>query len=158
MSTLRQSISNRLILIDQTLTVDVGVAYAPGDALAAKVELQNVTEEARGAGAIRSIIIGDLAKQGVVIDFLFFDDAIASIPVANTAFDLADADAAKFIGMMQLTTASLLVDNAVSFVQPPSVLPFIAAGTSLWMVPVCRGTPTYATAGDISVRIVIGRG
>ena len=158
MSTLRQSVSNRLILISQSLVVDTAVAYSAGDALAAKIELQNAAEAGRGGGVISALSVGDLAKQGADIDFLFFDDALTSVPVANAAFDLADADAAKFIGMAQLTIDSLLVDNAVGFIQPASPIPFVAVATSLWMVAVCRGTPTYATAADVTVRVVIERG
>ena len=126
--------------------------------MAAKIELQNAVEEARGGGLIHSIAVADLARQGADIDFLFFDDAIASAPAANAPFALVDADAAKFIGMMQLTADSLLVDNAVGFIQPVAPIPFIAAGTSLWMVAVVRGTPTYAAATDVTVRVVIERG
>lgn len=157
MSTLRQSGSNKLILIDQQLTVDTGGAYTAGDALSAKVELQNAVEQAQGGGLIRAVYVADLAKQGADIDFLFFDDTLTSTPAANTALDLADADLAKFIGMVQVGTDSLLADNSVSAAVPAQPVPFIAVGTSLWVVPVVRGTPTYVNAADVTLRVLIER-
>lgn len=157
MSTLRQAGSNKLILIDQQLTVDTGGAYTAGDALSAKVELQNAVEQANGGGLVRAVYVADLAKQGADIDFLFFDDSLTSTPAANGALDLADADLAKFIGMAQVVTDSLLADNSLSAVVPAQPIPFILVGTSLWMVPVVRGTPTYAAATDVTVRVLIER-
>ena len=143
---LRQSITNKLILITQELVVDTAGAYSDGDALSAKVDLANAAEEARGAGKILAVYVSDLAKQGANIDFLFFDDSLDSVPVANTALDLADADLTKYIGFAALKADSLLVDNGVSKIVMTSPIPFVPVGPSLWMVPVAaRYQSSYET-------------
>lgn len=135
-------------------------AYASGDLIgdaALKLEFPVGHEQKERAGLIQSVSIIDLAAQAADIDVVFFDEEPDNTTFTdNAAFDPADADMEKIIGVASVTDWKSFSDNA--FGQDHNiVLPFVLTGIydALWAVPVSRGTPTFAAATDLRIRVGI---
>ncbi len=120
------------------------------DALGTKTTF-TVPEE----GVIETLRFTDLDNEDVAIDALLFNADITS-GANGVAYDMADVDAAKFIGQVKISNAdySSLVDNSVAVV-PNVGLAYECPGGVMTVQFVVRGAPTYAAAGDLSASFVI---
>lgn len=139
-----------------TPTIDTNI-YASGDLLGTKLSFSGAGQRGDGVaagGIVRSVLITDLAAQGADIDVVLFNaDPSGTTFTNNAAFDLADADIAKVVGVAQVTTDAAFNDNGVSFAHN-LYIPFnVAAGNILYGALVVRATPTYATAADLVVYV-----
>lgn len=95
-------------------------------------------------GAIETLLLTDLAAQDAKIELLLFNADITTGD-NGTAYDMADADAPKFLGHIPVTAAdySSLADNSVAVV-PNVGLAYECYGGVITFQCVVRGTPTYA--------------
>ena len=109
------------------------------------------------SGIIQAVIITDLADQSASIDVYFFDRELTNTTFTdNDAFDPSDIDLLTLIGVASLTSHRSLNDNSNSQLLNIG-LPFVLPATSaiLYAVLVSRGTPTFATASDLTLRVAI---
>jgi hypothetical protein len=119
------------------------VAYTAGDAVGGKLTFVNATRVAAGSGLIESLIFVDQDNDKVAIDVVFFHTDLATAPVDNAAFDIADADLLNVIGFVSILSADYIsaVDNAVAV--KLTSLPFkLPSGTSLYAAIINRGVGT----------------
>lgn len=132
--------------------------YASGDLIGGLLTFANAARIAAGSGTIQGVVIGDLAKQDAAIDIVFFNANPDGTTFTDQApLDIADADIPKIIGVMKVLASdySDFNDNSVA-TKAPFGLPFkLASGTSIYACLVCRGTPTYASASDLTPKIKI---
>ena len=140
-----------------TPAVDTAI-YASGDLIGTMLTFKNVTRTAGRGGEIIDAILTDLAKQSAVIDLILFDaDPTNTTFTDQAAFDSADADMPKAIGAIEFLTYYGLNDN--SFASETAIgmgfLPANAAPTTIYGALVSRGTPTFAAATDVTVRLKI---
>lgn len=123
------------------------VQYAAGDALGIKFSIAVPT-----SGTIQTALVTDLADQASLTDFILFDADFTG-GTNNSAYDMTDADRAKFVGFVQVSTYSSFNDNAVG--QAKGIgLDYIAPQGRLYVQAVTRGTPTYAIA-DAQLKLLI---
>ena len=151
--------SGDFVTIDVTPTIDTNI-YASGDLLGGKLELANAVRMAGGGGIVRAVALADLAKQSDNVDVLFFDaDPSGTTFTNNAALDIADADLPKLIGFHQVTSYAEFNDSAVGRGEADRPLPFVlgAGATSLYAALVARATPTFVTAADLVLRVMIER-
>lgn len=132
--------------------------YASGDLIGGLLTFANAARVAAGSGTIQGVVIGDLAKQDSAIDIVFFNaNPDGTTFTDQAALDIADADIPKIIGVMKVLASdySDFNDNSVA-TKAPFGLPFkLASGTSIYACLVCRGTPTYASASDLTPKVKI---
>jgi hypothetical protein len=130
-----------------------GDIYAPGDLLGNKLILINALRIAGGSGLLQSITVQDLSNQKGALDVVIFDsDPSGTTFTNNAAFDVADADIVKIIGVVSIIPSDY-IGFAYSAVATKSGLAMpvaVAAGRDLYACLVCRGTPTY-TANELGI-------
>lgn len=135
-------------------TVTPASAYTAGNAVGGKIALAALLPAGPDAKlAIVDIVLLDKSAQAVAYDLLFFDADLAGTIADKTAFAIAAADLAKSLGHLSLSGLVNLGANGgiISLSNIYKRLSLPAGG--LWGVLVARGTPTYAGASDLSLRI-----
>lgn len=132
-------------------TVDTA-AYAAGDAVGGLLTFAGI---ARGGGAVVEIVqvvVTDLAKQNAPLDLVLFDRAFTPT-TDNTPFDPADADLPNLVGILNVVAADYASfnDNSAAI---KKVSVFCKPNTAdLFGQLVARGTPTYAAATDLQIKL-----
>jgi hypothetical protein len=150
-----------VVLKDVTPVLDTAI-YASGDVLFIATEI--ITCVYAGCAAIiPEIVVIDKDDEGAAFDLYFFS-ATASMGALNAAAtSISDADTAKYLGKVVIATSDYEDEGGakVARVKTPSTAdnpsPIFVAGdasaTSIFVIGVSRGTPTYTTASDIILRI-----
>jgi hypothetical protein len=152
------SLSNELLTLSATPTLDTVTAYAAGDLIGGKLTLSNVVEKAGAALVVDSIWLTDLAKQSADIDVIFFNaDPTGTTFTDNAAFDPADADIDKIIGFQQITSYAAFNDSSFGRGEAARPLPFISAETSIYAALVARAAYTAASAADLVLHAALWR-
>ncbi len=109
------------------------------------------------SGIIQAVIATDLADNSANLDVYFFDRELTNTTFSdNDAWDVSDVDLLTLIGVANLSDHRSLSDNSNSQLLNIG-LPFVLPATShtLYVVLVSRGTPTFGTASDLTIRIAI---
>lgn len=143
------------LVFDFTPVLDTS-QYADGDVMFIAKELPQFFPAPNGDRVVQSIIALDGDDQNVAFD-LVFSNADITLGTINNAVNISDADAAKIIGYIKLTTSDandtinsrLFAKSAIGHVMK-------ASGTtcSVWISGISRGgTPTYTASG---MKIKIG--
>jgi hypothetical protein len=144
-------------VVSVTPTVSTSPAYTAGDLVGGKMTFANVIRAASESSILRQVIITDLAMQSAELDLILFDaDPSGTTFTDNAAFDIADADLVKIIGILTLAAAdyAAFVDSSAGIITSQlGIVP--ASGTSLYGALVTRGTPTFAGTTDVTVRLVL---
>lgn len=138
-------------------TVDTSI-YASGDLIGGKLSIANAARVAAGSGTIQGVVLADQAKQDAAIDVVFFSaDPTGTTFTDQAALDVADADNLNIIGVIKILASDYSDFNDNSNATKSSQgLPFkLASGTSIYAALVCRGTPTYAAATDLQLKVKI---
>lgn len=133
-------------------------AYADGDLIGTKLTFTAALRSSGGAsGALQSATLTDLAAQNAAIDLILFNaDPTSTTFTDNAAFDIADADLSKVVARVAFTASDYFsfADNSVAQVDSLG-LGLSGPSRDLYGALVSRGTPTYATASDLTVRIAV---
>jgi hypothetical protein len=145
--------------VEFDVTVDTAI-FAAGDAMHSTViTLANCFQGSVPHARIEGVTIVDQANQKSAIDLLFFSANPSNTTVTvNAALDVADADLDDyFLGHISIaaTDYASLADNAYGTKQNISlpVYPSAQGVRSLYCIVVARGTPTYAAATDLRIKL-----
>ena len=153
------NIENNIYTAVLDLTVDTGI-YAAGDSLVTNaVEIDNAALEFNGSGIIKSVVLVDQAMQNAEIDLIFFESNPSSTTfTANSALDVADADNDMIIDKITVNPGDYVsfADNSMAKLNLNSKYRCVGE-RKLWLAGVVRGTPTYAAAGDLRLKIIFER-
>ena len=135
-------------------------AYSSGDQIGSLQEIEFFPRELDLA-ELCSVTVVDKAKQKAAIDLLFFNENITVASTDNAAADVTDAQmAANCLGKISVAGADY-VDLANSSVATVGNLKTILKNSSaykakqkkLYMLVVSRGTPTYTSTSDLTIRL-----
>ena len=144
-------------VITASPTVDTN-AYATGELVGGKL-----TFTGSKAGFVVSAQITDLAAQAVDFDVVLFDaNPSATTFTDQAAFDIADADIPKVIGVINFPSTSrfAFADNSVHFVGGLGI-PFsgsmVSGNPTIYGALISRGTPTFAASTDVKVKLAISQ-
>ena len=142
--------TNRTITVTPTLDTS---AYAAGDVLFAATELDFGNANISGVIKHASILdVNDTPAQTITL--YFAGETFTLATNVNDSLDISDTDAAKLIGTANLTTSTDLVNSR--FGQNTTIdLPFSVNAGSLWVGATTGGTPTFAAATDLKLRVTI---
>jgi hypothetical protein len=142
--------TNRTITVTPVVSTS---AYAAGDVLFAATELD--FGNALVSGIIKHVSILDVADTAAqTITLYFAGETITLATAVNDALNISDGDAAKLIGTANVTTSVDLANSR--FGQNTDIgLPFSVNNGSLWVGATTAGTPTFAAATDLKLRVTI---
>ena len=131
------------------VTVDTS-SMSTGDALGAQLEMTNVPDR----GIIRSILISDAADKASTTQVVWFFRSQPTVIATNAAFALADADLELLIGARTLNVEFDAINGRIRYEE--CSMPYVTDGGSLWLqLESESGTPTYAAATDIKIKLWI---
>lgn len=140
-----------------TMTADTNI-YASGDLIGGKLTFTNALLRSGGTGTLKTLVLVDQAKQAAAVDLILFNaDPDGTTFTDNVALDIADADMAKIVGAVSIPAANYFAfsDNNVAVVKDIGLVVKAASGSStLYGALVSRGTPTYAAATDLALKLV----
>lgn len=153
-------------LIHQNVTVikvvpalaSFATPYSSGDVLGALNTISGAVLSGKGACVVDSIVVLDDANQKSSVDLIFFDSApVNTVGADNAAYALNDADLDKVLGRISVLNTDYVsssTTNAEATLRNQGLLLEAAAGsTTLYILAVSRGTPTYGNAGSLRIKI-----
>jgi hypothetical protein len=142
--------------VTKTIVTDTN-AYSVGDFVGTAVlTLENASQV--DGGILETITLTDKAKQSLAIDFLFFATACANSTFTNNgALTIHATDILQYLGHVSIVAGdyTALVDNSAA-TKRDIRLAFSSGSSSVYCVPVARGTPTY-TASALQATFVFNR-
>lgn len=143
-------------VVDTTLVVDTGI-YAAGDLLS-----DSIAVAAARANDIDTYLVGmifnDKSDNTAIAMTVYFLSANQSMGTINSAPNISDANADKILGIATIATTDWIdVGGSKQAVLSKSQLPILckpASGTQNIYIAtvVSSGTPTYASASDLTMR------
>ena len=142
--------------VSATPTVDTSI-FASGDVLHSTIMTFSGAVRAAGAtGTILGFTLMDFDVEKSPLELWLFTTS-ATIPTANAAWSITDADMQKCIGVLPTGVYYASALNAIAKTVP--LLPFKAdaAETAIYGALVTRGTPTYTAGTDIKVVLQIAQ-
>lgn len=137
--------------ISVTPTITAGL-YAAGDNVGGLLTFANAARLAGGGGILNVLSIIDKGKQDAELELWLFSETFT--PGAdNAAWDPSDADLANFITVLSTADGNYYdaTDNSVASLEVARRYDLL--GISLFGRLVTRGTPTYASTTDLTVKI-----
>jgi hypothetical protein len=137
-------------------TLDIAPAHTSGDVLFTDMPVANAAREAGGITTLMSISIHDKAKQNAPFDLLFFSaEPATGTYTPNDAFTLHDTDGTLFIGHVSILATDYADAVASSVATKRNIGLQMEADTDahLYVIGVVRGTPDYATTGDLIIKL-----
>lgn len=155
-----QAIDSRITTV--TPAVDTS-AYATGEVVGGLLTFTDAVRPTTGAGILIAAGISDKSAQAQDLELVIFESSpSASTLTDQAAFDPADADISKIVAVISFGSGSRFAfsDNGFKYVGSLAYpvrardASGLVSGT-LYGVLVSRGTPTFAAASDVSVRIMV---
>lgn len=140
-----------------------GAAYADGDLIGAKMTFSNILRSDIGGAMVVSAEVLDASTNAAALDLLLFNADVSTASVYssgdNAALAVAAADLANLVGVVSFSTGdySQFADNEIAVVNNIGLGVYMPNGQDLYGVMVSRGTPTYTSTDDLTVRINIER-
>jgi len=131
-------------------------AFVAGYCVGGLLAFTNAARASGGSLLVASAVLQDESKQNAVIDLILFDDnPSASTFTDHVALDILAADLPLVAGCISFPAAAYTF--ATTSIQSVSNIGIEVAlvGTSLYGVMVVHGTPTWAAADDLSVKLVV---
>lgn len=142
----------RLQYATATPTITSGSAYASGNAIGGIMTFAGIVN--RGYSAVYSVTIVDKAGQSAAVDLILFSQSFT--PTADkSAIAISAADALNVLANIKVLAADYSAIGTPS-VATKSQLFFGAVGTldnNLYGQLISRGTPTYTSTSDLTVKI-----
>ena len=135
-------------------------AYTAEDCVGGLLTFANAASAYASEGVIKRITVIDADKEKAAGKLYFFNaDPSSSVDTDAASFLPAAADLVKLIGAHAIAAADFVDSTSDSVAVYETDLPFVlaAAGTSLFAVFVCTGTPTYTVATDLTIKLLIAR-
>lgn len=147
-----------------SIAVTKSSAYSTGNILGGLITLSSPnspTEEPSLCSILQSLAIMDPDSQAIALDLFFFNQLPASTFTDKTAFAPSVADLQNCIGVVHIASTDFIAAGAsgdiANVVNLGRVIKSANGGTSIYCVPVIRGTPTY-TNGNLYFRFQFSQG
>lgn len=157
--------AQQLHVVSVTPTITSGSAYASGNQLGGLMTVSGVNAGGSSGCILQDVVVVDKAGQNAAMDVLVFD---ASVTVGSdkAAVSISAADLTNHcLGNLKVTAAMYSSAGTPSVAtfngsnMPLTVKPALGQGGNtgtLYAVLVCRGTPTYTSTSDITVKFKFG--
>lgn len=149
------------MVVVQVTPAASALGYAAGDLVGTKLEFTDATRVADGGGEIKTVVIADKDKEDCEFDLVLFgDDPDATTFTDGAALDVADADLAKIVGVINVPSADYtdFTDNSVAVEPDCGVVFELSSGTTtLYGALIARAAATFTSSSDITVGLGIVR-
>lgn len=143
--------NSRTGVVTTTPTIDTAI-YASGELMGGLQTLSNATSPTVFGGIIAQVEITDKDAENAAIDVIYFDSNPSSTTFTDQApLDIADVDLTKIICVVSITAYKAYADNSSAALQNVNC-PFRASSSTIYAAFISRGTPTYTSASDLSLR------
>lgn len=144
-------------IVEVTLSLDTGGAYADGDVMADSQAADGVARTAAGYAKLVSLEVIDEDDQGEALD-LYFLSANVSLGTENSPPNISDTNARNVLGKVPIAAADFYDLGGVRIASKMEkdlgmLLKAATGGTAVYVGAIARGTPTYTASG---VRLRIG--
>jgi hypothetical protein len=154
----KQATSNEVWV---TPTISTSPAYTSGDQIGGIMTIApalrpvnpNSGTTAETTGTLTTVKILEISAQKAAIDIFFFNALPTIISVDNGAFNIANAEWAKWIGTFSAGTSYVeakAATNAGSTDRNVNLDLELVGTSTLYAVAVVRGTPTYTSVSGLS--------
>lgn len=140
-------------------------AYADGDALHTDpIELEGAVQKHNGSGSVIDVSVLDVDGIGAALSILFFsEDPADSTITINDAVAIHANDRAKLLGKVDIAAASYSAVGSAELgrvqqvlsVETPKVDGSVLRPSSLFVVVVVNGTPTFTSTTPLEIKIGI---
>ncbi len=136
-------------------TVTASSAYTANDAVGGELSFELGPDDGKRSARIHSALITDLAAQGAAMElWLFSASQGAGVTADADAFDPTDANLANVVAVIPFGTHYAATDNGVSQAEDIALpLVVVATDKTLYGQLVTRGTPTYGSTSDLTVKL-----
>jgi len=138
-------------------TTTANSAYTAGFCVGGLMTFINAARASgRGTGLVQSVTIADSTGQDAAMDLVLFStNPINSNFVDHAACNVAPADEGNIIGIVHVTDCAALGTGGGLCQALQLALPYTlgSGNTQMWGVLITRGTPTYAGANNVFVKI-----
>ena len=148
--------TNPVRIVDVTLALDAGVAYATGDVMSLTAVVDGFFGAADQTAILRSIVAIDEDDQGTAFDVVFLRSNVALGATINSAADISDANAREIQGFISIAAGDYIDLGGVRVATKTGLsLPLrsISGTDDIAIATIARGAPTYSASG---VRLRIG--
>lgn len=132
-------------------TTALGIGDVMTDSL---LEFQNAVALSGGTGHILRAKLTDAADVGAAVDAYLLTGTVSE-SAKNALHSLSDSDGLKVIDKITFDTYEDHTLNQTSTVRPSPPIAFNCTGTSLYVLLVSRGTPTYSAANALTLTLQI---
>jgi hypothetical protein len=134
------------------LEVTASSAYSSGDVLGGALELPAAVRHAGASAILNTLLVTDVEEQDAAIELLIFDREPTQTYTDHEACPELDEDIAFLIAKVTIANGDYvsvggLAINDISGLGRP--LKAAKGVSSLWVVPVLGGTPTYGATTDV---------
>lgn len=155
--TMRQLMDTKAVVsVTPTITAS---SYTANYVVGGLLTFASAVRLSAGAGVINSVVITDKANQHVQLDLWLFegDPSSGSTLADHGAFTISSAGLIKSLGFVSVTSYCQPGTGGCVGLATPDLRVKAASGTSLYGVLLTRGTPTFASTSDITVRLVVSQ-
>jgi hypothetical protein len=133
-------------------TVDTAI-YAALDIIGGELTITGAMRISGGTGILQAITIIDDDNEKAAFDILLYNAALSGTKTDNGALGYNSADAAKFLGRVQVLSSDYLTyisgSQAIASIRGIG-LPVASSGSAnLFAIILATGTPTYTAATDL---------
>lgn len=137
-----------------TPTITAG-AYSALDAVGGMLTFTGLFKAQNAGAALVGMVITDLAKQNAGLVLVLFNQTFTAT-ADNAAFDVSDTDILNIIGYVGVLAADYksFNDNSIAVgVSQIAMRSATASGTIYGQLYLPTNAPTYASTGDLQVRL-----
>lgn len=150
------NIASQVRALFESVPTTAAGAYSVGDVVGTKMTIANAVLFSGGSGVIENIVINDKANVISNLDLVIFkSNPSASTFTDNAAYTVNVADWDKIAVAVNVDNVYAAAGNRTNQYCPPAGIPFVAAGTDLYAVLVCRTAFTLASATDLKLALTI---
>jgi hypothetical protein len=142
-------------VVSVTPVISASAIYAINDCVGPKMEFTNAARVSATPVTLQSVVITDLAMQNAALNiFLFAGNPATGTYTDNAECDIDDTDLVQCIGVLSTGDGQWISakDNSVFIMQNIGLI-LVPTITSIWAVVKTTGTPTYASASDLTIKL-----
>lgn len=137
------------------------VAYSDEDLVGGVSTLTGVPQDAGGFATLWGVVFSDEDKQNAAVDLLFFNASPTLQGENNAQFSISDSELqGKLAGKVSIAAADYTtngVSNSVGSKLGVNAPIKVASGSSLYVVAVSQGTPTYTAPSSLKFKLLFGQ-
>ena len=137
--------------------VIVPAAYASNDQIGVLLEIPEAVDADGDTATVLSLVVIDKASQSSKLDILLFSDEPTVASADNAAVNISDAEmAAKYLGRVGVEAADYVATAGSTDATKSGIGLLVQAAKgkrSIYALVQSKGTPTYASASDLVIKL-----